>query len=127
MTREGGCIPVESLDGRTLYYMRACATTRCSPGRPRAGRSGRSSPASIRGAYAVGADGVFHVDCVSPGASGSPRRVVRYWDAITGQDRPVGTFEAAWTGGLSASPDGRSLVYSSSPMGSDLMMIENFR
>jgi hypothetical protein len=127
VTHDGGCIRVESFDGRTLYYMRTCQTSALLA-RPTAGGEERTifRCVDLR-SFAVGAGGVFHVDCVSPGASRSPQRVVRYWDAITNQDRPVGAFEAAWTGGLSVAPDGKSLVYSGGPMGSDLMMIENFR
>jgi len=75
--------------------------------------------------YAVGPDGVFHVDCQAPGAP--LQRVLRHWDAATGQDQAVGTFESDWIGGLSASPDGRSVIYGRTTPTQDLMMIENFR
>jgi len=34
---------------------------------------------------------------------------------------------ADWPGGLSVSPDGRSIIYGRTVWTSDLMMIENFR
>jgi len=66
------------------------------------------------------------VRCNTPGAAASPERTLRYWEAATGQDRPVATLAHGATG-LSVSPDGQSLVYGSSTNTSDLMMIENFR
>jgi hypothetical protein len=65
------------------------------------------------------------VDCKSP--DDPLHHVVRLWDATTGQDRPVGTFESAWTAGLAVSPDGKDILFGRSMMNSELMMIENFR
>jgi hypothetical protein len=67
------------------------------------------------------------VDCVSPDAADASLLTLRYWDAVTGQDRSVATLETAWLGGLAVSPDGRSVLYGRSSSTSDLMMIENFR
>ena len=57
--------------------------------------------------YAVAPRGIFHVDCATPGAPAPRGRTLRYWDAATGQDRPVATFDAD-DRGLSVSPDGRT-------------------
>ncbi len=133
VTREGGCVPFESADGRALYYMRSWESSALLA-RPTAGGAERTLFRRVdSGSYAVGVQGIFHVDCNRPGSPhplGLPptsQRVLRYWDAATGQDRPVGTFESNWVGGLSVSPDGRSIIYTFSTDTSDLMMIENFR
>jgi hypothetical protein len=52
---------------------------------------------------------------------------LRYWDAATGQDRPVTTLEADTVNGLCVSPDGQTILYSAVRGATDLMMIENFR
>ena len=126
VTHEGGSVPFESFDGRTLYYLgggkrvagpadcrwrgadhrplRQCAELRC-----------RSAGHLPRGLY-------------RPGRTGSRARVLRYWAAATGQDRAIATFEAPLTAHLSASADGRSFLYDRSNAAMyDLMMIENFR
>ena len=77
--------------------------------------------------YSVAPHGLFHVDCNPLGSRNASQHLLRYWDAATGQDRPVATFDADWTAGLSASPDGKSVIYGRSIFGWDLVMIENFR
>jgi len=127
VTHEGGCNAVESADRGTLYYMRKCGDAALLA-RPTAGGQERMILQCVEGwSYAVGPQGIFHIDCGSPEAPVASQRALRHWDAATGQDRPVGTVEAAWIAGLSVSPDGRSILYGRSTLGSDLMMIENFR
>jgi len=78
--------------------------------------------------YAVGPQGIFHVDCSTPDAPVPSQRVLRHWDAATGQDRAMGVFEAPATAHLAVSPDGRSILYDRSNAATfALMMIENFR
>lgn len=125
MTHNGGFAPFESLDGRALYYLK-------QPGgalfvRPTAGGEERSILPCIDGwGYAVGPRGVFHLDCPPPGTPASALRAVRHWDAATGRDLEVGRVERP-ARGLSASPDGRSLLYTRYEAPSNLMMIEHFK
>jgi Tol biopolymer transport system component len=127
LTRDGGCAPFESSDGRILYYLRNCQNA-ALVARPTGGGNERTIvPCVDSWNYAVGPQGVFHVDCNPPGAPSAPRRVLRFWDAATSQDRPVATIEGGWVAGVSASPDGRSVLWGRSMLASDLMMIENFR
>jgi hypothetical protein len=123
VTHEGGCIPVESLDGGTLYYRRTCFEGRMPVlARPTAGGAERTILKCVDGlSFAVDARGVFHVDCDS-------EQTLRLWEAATGKDRAVGTFDEEHRKvGLSVSPDGRSIVYARTLQESDLVMIENFR
>jgi Tol biopolymer transport system component len=127
VTREGGRFPFESADGRTLYYKDA---SDYGPllGRPTAGGEARTIlPCVPFFGYAVAPRGILYHECGSPEARATPQRTLRYWDAATGQDRPVATIEADWIGGLSVSPDGQSIVFGRGTSTSDLMMIENFR
>ena len=128
ITREGGSgPPLESLDGRTLYYLRP--TDNALLARPTAGGQERTVLRCVDGGnYAVGPQGIFHVECGSPQGPTGSRRVLRLWDAATGQDRPVASIESTFVAGLSVSPDGRTILYGHSSWGTaDLMMIENFR
>jgi Tol biopolymer transport system component len=128
ITRGGGCMPFESVDGRTLYYMRSCQWEDALLARPTTGGAERTIFRCVE-SYAAGPQGVFSVDCRPdfPHTPRADRNVLRYWDAATGEDRPVGTFDANWVAGLSVSPDGRSVIYGRSIWAWDLMMIENFR
>jgi Tol biopolymer transport system component/tRNA A-37 threonylcarbamoyl transferase component Bud32 len=127
LTREGGTYPQESLDGRTLYFIRAEFASGQLMARPTAGDEERTVlPCALDFGYAVASHGILHLACGNKEA-GPTRRDLLYWDAATGRDRMVATLEADFLQGLSVSPDGQSVVYSRGTASSDLMMIENFR
>jgi hypothetical protein len=121
ITREGGVVPFESFDGRMLYYLRSWGGALIA--RPTGGGAERTILRCVgQSTFAVGPQGIFYLDC------GARPYVVRHWNATTGQDRPIGTSEArSYVGGMAASPDGQSILFSRSGYASDLMMIDNFR
>ena len=125
VTHEGGSSAFESFDGRTLYNQAG----RALRARPIAGGPERTIiPCVNDRSWAVGPQGIFHVDCGAPDPSIPSQRVLRFWNATTGQDGIVGTFDAPTTSHLAWSPDGRSILYDRSNVGEyDLRMIENFR
>ncbi len=126
VTHDGGSFPLESVDGRTLYYLKAGDGPLM--GRPTAGGEERTIlPCVLAFGYAVAPRGIIHNDCMTAEAGGSPQRILRYWDAATGQDRQMATVIADGIAGVSVSPDGQSIVYGRILATSDLMMIENFR
>jgi Tol biopolymer transport system component len=132
VTHEGGTAPFESADGRTLYYVRNEGLGNGQLlARPTQGGTERIVVPCIGPAgYAVGPRGVFYLGCeAATGAAGS-RRTLWLRDAA-GRDREVGTFEVPHgTGimaGLSASPDGASILYATAADLINVMMIENFR
>jgi len=126
VTHEGGSIPLESFDGRTLYYLRSVGGALLA--RPTGGGAERTVVPCVNGwGYAVGRQGIFHVDCSAPDAASLSQRALRYWDAATGGDQVVGRLEAPMTYGLSVSPDGRRVLYDRTTQGYDLLMIDNFR
>jgi eukaryotic-like serine/threonine-protein kinase len=129
LTHEGGWIPFESSDGLSLYYLRPAGGRSPLLARPTGGGAERTIlPCVNSRSYAVGPQGIFHVDCSAPDAPLPSQRVLRYWDATTERDREVGIFEAAETAHLAVSPDGRSILYDRSNASRfDLMMIESFR
>jgi Tol biopolymer transport system component len=132
VTHEGGSTPFESFDGRTLYYLRAMMGNSALLARPTAGGEERVIVGCVAGKnFAVGPQGVFHVECIPPEAPAGSQGVLRLLDPSTGRDRVVGALESGGEsvgGGLAVSPDGRSILYDHSAVGGlDLMMIENFR
>jgi Tol biopolymer transport system component/DNA-binding winged helix-turn-helix (wHTH) protein len=132
VTHEGGSLPVESADGRMLYYLRDEGSSNGQLlARPTQGGKERVVvPCVSFHAYAVGPQGVFHVGCEEAKGTAGIRRTVSLLDAA-GRDREVGTFELPpGTGvmpGLSASPDGSSILYATAANLMNVMMIENFR
>jgi Tol biopolymer transport system component/tRNA A-37 threonylcarbamoyl transferase component Bud32 len=130
LTSEGGVGPVESADGRTLYYQSAergaLLARPTSGGRP---RTVLSCVPTMR-SWAVGARGIVHVECGPPGADPLQFRrqqTLRYLDFASGKDEPLATVEGDWIGGLSIAPDGQSLLYGRRLASASLMMIDNFR
>lgn len=126
VTHEGGTSAFESLDGRTLFYLRSAGGALLA--RPTPGGAERTVAGCVNlSSYAVASGGIFYVACNFADAPARSQRSLHYWNAQTGQDRVVGGFEAPMTLNLAVSPDGKTLLYDRSTPGSDLMMIENFR
>jgi Tol biopolymer transport system component len=131
LTSEGGAGPVESPDGRTLYYQSAergaLLARPTSGGRPRTVLPCVPTLES----WAVGPRGIVHVECGPSGAGGQAVRVreqtLRYLDLATGKDEPLATVGGYWIGGVSVSPDGKTILYGRAVASSNLMMIDNFR
>jgi len=125
LTHEGGEHPLESLDGRTLYFLRTGLSSGQLMARSTAAGEERTVLPCVFGfGYAVAPHGLLHVAC---GDLGPAKHALLYWDVATGKDRTVATLEGDYLQGLSAFPDGQSIVYSRGTASSDLMMIENFR
>jgi hypothetical protein len=74
--------------------------------------------------------GVLYVGCQAPAARAGSTIELHLWEAATQRDRVVATLQPSFvTGvdGMSASPDGRIVLYAPATGTSELMMIENFR
>jgi eukaryotic-like serine/threonine-protein kinase len=127
LTSEGGAVPVESPDGRTLYYQAAergaLLARPISGGRP---RSVLPCVPTLQ-SWAVGPRGIVHVECDPPSADEPAVQTLRYLDFATGKDEPLATVEGSSIVGVSVSPDGKSILYGRNVMSSALMMIDNFR
>jgi hypothetical protein len=121
VTHGGGFFSFESVDGKTLFFMR-----RMDPSPllalPLAGGPEREVAKCVW-IFAVGPAGLYSEEC----SDGPPPLFVR--DPVTGQGRLLGNLDQAEGGaGLTVSPDGKTILFTSNAgAGSDLMMIENFR
>ena len=128
VTHDGGMLAHESIDGRTLYFLRQAEGGLFRPGGaqllslPIGGGTERQIVACASG-FDVGPGGVYYAECSS---EGKPEASLVLWNPATGRDRPLGKLGAA--SGLAVSPDGRTILYTKLVgSGADLMMIENFR
>jgi Tol biopolymer transport system component len=127
LTETGGPA-FEGIDGRTLFFTRDFVKPSPLLSVSLGGGPERTVVDCVWG-FAVGAAGIYHVDCPpgSPGPDRFPDVPVYLRDLSTGRDRLLGTLEN-WLPGFTVSPDGKTLLYTRLVHeGNDLMLIENFR
>ena len=126
LTRGGGISPVESFDGRTLYYQRNVDGALLA--RPSAGGDERELRPCVKSmSWSAAPHGLVYQDCDAAGTQDEPGERLRSWNARNGLDTPLVTVDADSIQGLSVAPDGRSIVYGRTREFSRLVMIENFR
>lgn len=127
ISRAGGTFPFESFDGKTLYYKKGVADGPLV-GRPLAGGDEREIlPCVPIFGYAAARGGIYYHDCGSVDLGASPNRPLRFWDQATAKSRVAGTMTADWIGGLTASPDGQTVLYAHGASTADLLLIERLR
>jgi Tol biopolymer transport system component len=121
VSKGGGTVAFESPDGESVYFLKGPDLWRM----PAAGGEEERvvGPVYHRG-YAVVGRGIYFV--AEMDASG--RRSIRFLSFATGETAIVATTDRPLGLGLTASPDGRSILYSQrDDEGTDLMLVENFR
>jgi len=128
LTEHGGFDPLESYDGRTIYYSKFD-----EPGiwsMPASG--GSESPVvtgkpqvSYWGHWAVTESGLYLLD-----VDAEPHPTIEFYSFATRRITPALSLEtkpSPWQPSLSASRDGRTVFYSQSDPQSVIKMVENFR
>jgi Tol biopolymer transport system component len=133
VTQDGGFAPLESSDGKLLYYTKALQGTSMWKVPTDGGQAikvleGLSSYINL----AIVSSGVYFVPARGRGTP-DPGDSIRFLDFGTGQTRLVANVAKpfnfnAGAGGLAVSPDGRWILYTQfDQAGSELMLVENFR
>jgi Tol biopolymer transport system component len=124
LTRDGGYVAVESLNGACVYYTASPGNTPSPLWRlPVAG----GQPVKVldtvaQRAFALVERGIYYIH--EPG--GEAR--LEFFDIVTGRSATVARNLGPVTYGLTASPDGRTILYSREDSSvDDLMLVENFR
>ena len=128
ITTGGAAYAVDSVDGREIFYV---------PQKP--GYVNEIWKAPVEGGqpvrligptqawpfgFAVTQNGVYYD---APPHSGN-QRYIRFFSFLTGQSRPIAVTDRPFDFGMSVSPDGRYLLFDQfDELGSDLMLVENFR
>ena len=114
---------MESPDGKLFYFMRGM-TSRSLWRVPVEGGEESQVIESLKGGYEVVEDGIYFISELTPGAGAS----IQFLRFATGTVEHVLNFKGYASGGLSVSPDGRSILYSQMDQSeADIMLVENFR
>ena len=135
ITDVAGDVPVESYDGRDLYFLGAAE--RASPlwRQPLAGGvPTKLLDGVINAAYDVVERGIYYLDRTASGAGGfllDPQTTetrLRFFDFASGRSTTIVPNLGTVGIGLSASRDGRTIFFARVDSSADeLMLVENFR
>ena len=122
VTKHGGRIGFESLDGTFVYYSKGLELTDLWRV-PAGGGEETKILDSVWGmAFAVARKGIYFV---APHPDGSS--AVQFYSFATGNVTSIATIRRPVDWGMSVSPDERSILYTQiDEAGSDLMLVENF-
>jgi eukaryotic-like serine/threonine-protein kinase len=143
VTFHGGWHPMESTDGKFLYYLKTPVPT--DPSNTAAslwrmplvgGEEHMVIPEKIYLHWTVGPQGIFFIDqgcqasaCPTPATK--PRPSLNFFDIATGRTAKLATLEkqpSCCNQSLTVSPDGRSILYGQEDsVTTDIMLVENFR
>ena len=118
MTGRSGVRPLESGDGKQVYFVDADTfdlwAIPLNQAGQRAGPDERLASGPIHYNYAVTSEGLYYQN--------SKTSLVSFWSAETGESRPMFRIDGRPSG---ISPDGRILLYGRSEKARDLMLLEN--
>jgi hypothetical protein len=106
VTRNGGFLPIDSPDSKTLYYLKGNPDAKLF----RSAADGSGETELLSGvaywSFAVAADRIYYLHKPSQGAT-----EIRRFLLATGEDSLVAAIDKSLVTGLSISPDGKSLLF----------------
>jgi Tol biopolymer transport system component/serine/threonine protein kinase len=124
VTRRGGAAAFESPDRRSLYYTKSDGTSSLWKVPVNGGEETEVLPSVAHRSFAVGGEGIYFVSKTQF----STDYFIQFLSLATGKIKPVATIGKQGTSGFTVSPDGQWFLYSQYDfLGSDLMLVENFR
>ena len=122
VTRNGGETAIESPEGKSIYYLKEDSSGLWKMPLS-GGEESQVLPSVMWDAFSLVNEGIYFIP-------GPPFRKssIEFLSFVTGKVKTVAPMSAPYFAGLSVSPDGRSLLFSQiDEVGSDLMLLENFR
>ena len=123
VTRKGGFAAFESPDSRWVYYTKSEGASSLWKQPRDGGEEVQVLESVVAGAFALVSEGIYFI----PKADSDGSYSIQFFNFATKRIRPVSRV-ASPESHLSVSPDGRWILYSeTNQVGSDLMLVENFR
>ena len=125
MTKKGGLAPLESPDGKFLYYAKALFGSSVWKVPVETGEEAEVLESlSFYANMAVVHDGIYFI----PKPTAATGFYLQFFSIATGKIKTIAALEKTVGCGLAVSPDGRWILYTQEDqIGSDLMLVENFR
>jgi Tol biopolymer transport system component len=124
MTHNGGEVPFESPDGRSIYYTKSGGSLGVWRMPVNGGEETRVLPQGGGETFVVVKGGIYFVSR----SDANMNYGIQFLSLATGKVQTVAPMSARPAAGLSVSPDGRFLLFSQvDQASSDLMLVENFR
>jgi Tol biopolymer transport system component len=129
VTHEGGVRPLESPDGKVIYYQNILGNSDVWRVPLAGGVETRVLGLAVNAAFAVVADGIYYIEPGPPGYAGWIKgNSLKFFNFAKGTAEKVFDIKYWPQIGLSVSPDGRYVLFSQfDPFAHDLMLVENFR
>lgn len=123
VTKHGGYVAFESLDGRFLYFAKDLGQTSLWRVPVGGGEETRILESVTGRAFTLGSKGVYFVELNTAGTS-----AVQFLSFVTGKVTTIAVIHRPVGFGLSVSPDERFILYTQADqVGSNLMLVENFQ
>jgi Tol biopolymer transport system component len=124
VTRKGGFAALESPDGQWVYYTKNDGVSALWKLPRDGGEEVKVIESLVSMAFAVANRGIYFM----PLEDSTGHRSIQFFDLATNKIRSICSIERPIEVFLSVSPDERWILYSQiDQMGSDLMLVENFR
>jgi Tol biopolymer transport system component len=124
VTRNGGGTAFESPDGKSIYYTKGDLSGSLWKMPASGGEERQVLPSVHQRAFSVVSNGIYFIP--EPGAD--RKSSIQFLGFATGKVKTVAPISGPPSEGLSVSPDGQFLLFSQyDELGSDLMLVENFR
>ncbi|HJY28468.1 MAG TPA: protein kinase [Pyrinomonadaceae bacterium] len=127
VTHNGGAMPIESSDGKAIYYAKAPGETEVWKVPVSGGDETRVFGPVVSIHFAVAVDGIYFIEIGTPVYAGSRGNSLKFYPFATGVAEKVAdiTLDPAT---LSVSPDGRHILMTLiDPFVCDLKLVENFQ
>jgi hypothetical protein len=122
ITHNGGWYPIESVDGKFVYYKKGQGLWKMPV---QGGEEGEVLKTVYATNYAIEKGGIYFMPIASPSRIS---RSIQFYNFATGKITPIATIPGIPGWGLSVSPEEKFILYSQvDQRGSDLMLVENFR
>jgi Tol biopolymer transport system component len=124
VTKQGGREAYESPDGKFLYYTKGPELSSIWRVAVEGGEEVQILDQVFHGNWAVLDRGIYFVNTRS-----TPRQAIEFFSFATSQVTRIAALEKPSAVGLTVSPDGRWMLYTQADqqIGSDIMLMENFR